>query len=728
MQWLFSAQKTPDFEPTGLSNWLAKESGFFWVSGKAGSGKSTLMKFISDSAETEKLLKEWAGDRRLLRPRFFFYNRGNSPLQKSKEGLFRGLLYFILREARELIPVAFPDLWDELELAQILSRPINVSEQHVQLPNLLEAIKRLASQTDTGVSVCCFIDGLDEYEGENRQIIEILLEIETLCSKSWRRGFKILFSSRNQGAFETAFSSSPGFHVDKYTRPDIARYVKSKLEGFQRLRSLQMYEHEEALEAIVEHLVTTALGVFLWVELAVESLLDGLDLIESVEQLWTRVDGLPGDLEQFYQRMWDEIPRTHYENARRLFLIALEAPNIFTDIRFVSHVDCLWQNADANSVLLLEDQVNLLEFWAKVKATCGGLLEEETDDMDDSEDQWAQYSNFDDTSRLRFTHQTMKEFVRQHLSDLGEADSPELDVYLMNTHLLLLRDMARQKNTLHEAWMLQSPYQFFFTGRAEKSTQKKQLLAVEAFEKLSSQVHCRFGKICQDFLAQAVAYNGYTWVEHKLKGGHSPLQPTKDGLSLYHYAMFGGKSLNQDWSRYNRWNVGEPKLGTPDHKMVELLLKETTAQGYNINQRLQQPQNADGLSFNTDDFHKMFLCSPTSLQNTNDSPWQLLLKYLLDPVCNVVEHSEEFLEIIDLFLQYGARREELDPVVEQLKSAFQTAGDDKLEDFLAIIEDRKMRISSVPPANVSLFDDEDEGIDMSITESVENALRIVEFG
>src|SRR5437016_2543288 len=111
----------------------------------------------------------------------------------------------------------------------------------------------------------------------------------------------------------------------------------------------------------------------------------------------------------------------------------------------------------------------------------------------------------------------MKDFIRQHLSDLGDFDSSDLDVYLMNAHLLILSDKSRQENASYDAWMLQSPYQFFFIGRVETRKQQEQLSAIKAFEDLSCQVHSRFENNCQGFLAQAVACNCYTWYKHKIK-------------------------------------------------------------------------------------------------------------------------------------------------------------------------------------------------------------------
>jgi len=41
--------------------WLASGTGIFHISGKLGSGKSTLMKFLSTNELTEKHLRQWAG-------------------------------------------------------------------------------------------------------------------------------------------------------------------------------------------------------------------------------------------------------------------------------------------------------------------------------------------------------------------------------------------------------------------------------------------------------------------------------------------------------------------------------------------------------------------------------------------------------------------------------------------------------------------------------------------
>ena len=44
-----------------MSRWLEHEHGMFFIVGKAGSGKSTLMRFLAGHKQTSTLLQTWAG-------------------------------------------------------------------------------------------------------------------------------------------------------------------------------------------------------------------------------------------------------------------------------------------------------------------------------------------------------------------------------------------------------------------------------------------------------------------------------------------------------------------------------------------------------------------------------------------------------------------------------------------------------------------------------------------
>ena len=103
-RWIFESQHMAHAVGTGnFSEWLEEGNGFFWISGKPGSGKSTLMKFITDAPNTESLLTKWARTKQVLLASHFFWSAG-SPIQRSQEGLLRTLLYNILIQVPKLIP------------------------------------------------------------------------------------------------------------------------------------------------------------------------------------------------------------------------------------------------------------------------------------------------------------------------------------------------------------------------------------------------------------------------------------------------------------------------------------------------------------------------------------------------------------------------------------------------------------------------------------------------
>lgn len=101
---------------TGLSEWLRKGSGIFWINGKPASGKSTIMKYLYQDPRTYELLRSgsWKSKARLIMASFFFHHRGNS-LQKSFEGLLRSIVSQILEQDRLLLPLLYPILVEKYQ-------------------------------------------------------------------------------------------------------------------------------------------------------------------------------------------------------------------------------------------------------------------------------------------------------------------------------------------------------------------------------------------------------------------------------------------------------------------------------------------------------------------------------------------------------------------------------------------------------------------------------------
>jgi hypothetical protein len=67
-EWAFRDSETKQLPWSNLSQWLRTGEGIYWINGKAGSGKSTLMKHIFDDARTRRFLREWANGAALNPP------------------------------------------------------------------------------------------------------------------------------------------------------------------------------------------------------------------------------------------------------------------------------------------------------------------------------------------------------------------------------------------------------------------------------------------------------------------------------------------------------------------------------------------------------------------------------------------------------------------------------------------------------------------------------------
>ncbi|KAI1376505.1 hypothetical protein F4677DRAFT_459687 [Hypoxylon crocopeplum] len=95
----------------GLSQWLQRGQGIFWISGKPGSGKSTMMKFIHSDQRTSEFLHNWKSRAQQIMVSFFFHHRGNAT-QKSFEGLLRSIISQLL-EAEPLLFQVIRSMFDE---------------------------------------------------------------------------------------------------------------------------------------------------------------------------------------------------------------------------------------------------------------------------------------------------------------------------------------------------------------------------------------------------------------------------------------------------------------------------------------------------------------------------------------------------------------------------------------------------------------------------------------
>jgi hypothetical protein len=320
-EWIF--QSTGEKQNRScFTTWLSSGSGIYWMNGKAGSGKSTLMRHIYSHKTTRQQLSVWAKTTPLSMAHFFFWNIGASE-QKSQIGLLRAILHRVLEEHRALVPIVLPGLWAR-EYSHQLDGSILIRADFL-LVQLMQAFTNLIQQTAYPLKMCLFIDGLDEFEGDHREIASLFTKLADSSN------IKVCVSSRPELPFQDAFSSFPNLRLQDLTYIDIRRYVNETLNTNSRYQQLTIDEPLAAPELECE-IISRADGVFLWVRLVVKSLLNGLGNRDDIDDLQRRLEILPRDLEGLYHHMLSRIDPFYMGKAARMFQvveIAFQPLNIF---------------------------------------------------------------------------------------------------------------------------------------------------------------------------------------------------------------------------------------------------------------------------------------------------------------------------------------------------------------------------------------------------------------
>jgi hypothetical protein len=302
--WALEGRAKDSISWSSLTDWLQHDGGVYWINGKAGSGKSTLMKYLYQDPRFMEALKLWAGEDRLIVVDFYFWKSG-AEIQRSQEGLFRSLLWQVLHEDISLASTLFAEQfllnadWDEFPTFHQLRR----------------AFGRPTSNTFTSTKIAIVIHGLDEFDAERITMTELG---EMMITATKGGNIKALLSSRPLTAFTDCFVGQPQLELQQLTHDDITKYVSESLSVHPQMVYLTASYNEET-EALVEEIVSSASDVFLWVKLVVKSLLNGLQNGDQIEDLRLRLRALPQDLEALFAHMLSDVPTPYKSQAARIF-------------------------------------------------------------------------------------------------------------------------------------------------------------------------------------------------------------------------------------------------------------------------------------------------------------------------------------------------------------------------------------------------------------------------
>ncbi|KAL2782621.1 hypothetical protein BJX66DRAFT_172511 [Aspergillus keveii] len=302
--------------------WLNSGRYVFHISGKAGSGKSTLMKFLAQSPRVRKELEAWSGGSPLIFVRFFFWNSGDAT-QMSLEGLYRTLLFETCRQKPDMIPHLFLEIWRDSSLA---SAPLHFDE--VKL-----ASHRLIQQGSSSESYFCFfIDGLDEFEGDEVDYWRLSQDLQSWISHA--KNIKLCVSSRPHIPFVRSFGQDVNHQnsIHELTWLDISEFTLAMFE-----KDPNFHRIKDTYKELTTELVNASDGVFLWARMAVRSLLKGLGYQVSQKELRRKLQLLPKGLDGLFDQILSSIDPDDQHLSDQLFL--LTTPNF-----------CLWQPVVQNAI------------------------------------------------------------------------------------------------------------------------------------------------------------------------------------------------------------------------------------------------------------------------------------------------------------------------------------------------------------------------------------------
>lgn len=289
-----------------LGTWLRGGSDVFWVSGKPGSGKSTLMKFISQEPKTIELLSQWASPKTAIIVRHYFWS-GGTTMQRSLYGLLRTLLYEIVRQCPRIISAICPNQWADTD-----SLNWTVSALRTSFSNFINCCGK------TDFNFCFFIDGLDEHDGDHLELCKFLSGLTKSAN------VKVCLSSRPWNVFDEAFGNGLAkLHVNELTKEDIRAYSASRLQGHPRWDLV--INNEADGQWLIDQITDRAWGVFLWAFLVTKLLLDGLTNRDRFSDICRRLNSFPIELDQFFKKILTSVEPFYSSKMATTLLIALAA-------------------------------------------------------------------------------------------------------------------------------------------------------------------------------------------------------------------------------------------------------------------------------------------------------------------------------------------------------------------------------------------------------------------
>lgn len=292
-----------------VTKWLQSKDNAFWISGKPGSGKSTLMRHIFHHDLTPYLLQKsfQVGEENLVLVAFYFAR--DKKHQQSAEDMLCTILYQILSTKSHLIFDVFDGMDEGISSS---------SDWNYRWEQLISAFNK-AVRSNLSLKYAVFIDALDECQPSKevddpyRQVCEFVHGCQN------HPNVKICISSRPLGILMHALDGIPRIYMHDFNNQDIESFVQTRLSEAGQRTGLDT-------SALGKTVIEKSQGVTLWAALTVDKLVRGIETGDSNAQLQEHLESTPVGLYEVYDRMWNSLPHEYFREASKIFQLVLAAP------------------------------------------------------------------------------------------------------------------------------------------------------------------------------------------------------------------------------------------------------------------------------------------------------------------------------------------------------------------------------------------------------------------
>ncbi len=283
-EWIFDLPEKHGGKWSDFGAWLEGNKDIYWINGKPGAGKSTLVNFLWDHIATKERLRQWKPGGTIIL-RFFITDQGSKE-QRSFMGVLRALLFQLISSqgnCSSLLQLCVESGCNEIEQEW----------SHKRLRTVFMAALALVD-----APICMFLDGLDELEADHRGLATWIHEV------AQKPQVKFCIASRPYDVFLRAFDGCASLRLQDLTYADIRTYVEGCLLASDSLQSL-LSSQARTNSYLIDQVVKRAEGVFLWARLAVQALLNGVDQYDTVQEIDRRLSTMPPDVENLYEHLWN---------------------------------------------------------------------------------------------------------------------------------------------------------------------------------------------------------------------------------------------------------------------------------------------------------------------------------------------------------------------------------------------------------------------------------------